>query len=68
MAASSYCEFSCQEATSENYKSERTILDENNLSDRLFQSLKANVSSRKTYKFKNNKFYFNSTNSHQSSL
>ena len=40
------------------------MIDENNLSDRLFQSLKANISPCKTYNFENNKFYFNNTNSH----
>ena len=39
-------------------------LDENNLPDRLFQSLKANISPCKTYNFENNRFCFNRTNSH----
>ena len=64
MAASSYCDFSWREATSENYEPERTIIDENNLPDRLFQSLKANISPCKTYDFENIRFCFNRTNSH----
>ena len=64
MAASSYCDFSCREATSENYEPERTITDENNLPHRLFQSLKADICPCKIYDFENNRFCFNRTNSH----
>ena len=64
MAAGSYCDFSCREATSENYEPERTIIDDNNLPDRLFQSSKANISPCKTYDFENDRFCFNRTNSH----
>ena len=64
MAARSYGNFSCREATSENYEPKRTIIDENNLPDRLFQSLKANISPCKTYNFENNRFCFDRTNSH----
>ena len=49
-------DFSCQEATSENYESERTIIDENNLPDRLFQSLKANISPCKSIILKTTNF------------
>ena len=66
LVPSSYYKFSCRKATSENYEPERTIIDENNLPDRLFQSLKANISPRKTYRynFESNTFCFNRTNSH----
>ena len=64
MAASSYCDFSSREATSENYEPKRTIIDKTNVPDRLFQSLKANISPCKTYDFENNRFCVNRINSH----
>ena len=60
MAASSYCDFSCREATSENYEPERTITDENNLPHRLFQSLKADICPCKIYDFENITLYSSS--------
>lgn len=63
MAASCCGDSSCRAATSDN-EPEFSIINENNLPDRLFQSLQANISPCNMYDFENNKFYFDNISSH----